>query len=164
MQAHRGDNPITRNSRGPAARHVLASHDLPRAVITIFTADAVPEQLVIPSGARLVRFGRSREGDLVCLALDDLSICEVDAEAHEMRSTINTSLSAFIAFLGVCENGYPFALHGGDYDDDDVYDDPESLAADTVHKAFEELDPTVLDSGRFWDWFLSDVRSGDHCD
>jgi hypothetical protein len=148
----------------PAARLVLSQHDLPRAVITIFTADPVPAQLVDPSGARLVRIGRTREEDLVCLALDDLSICAVDAGSHEVLSTINTSLSAFIACLGVCENGYPFALHGGDYDDDDVYGDPESLAAETVRKAFEELDPTAFDSSGFWVGFLSDVRSGDHCD
>lgn len=148
----------------PAARLVLASHDLPRAVITIFTADAVPEQLVDPSGARLVRFGLSREGDMVCLALDDLSIWEVDARTHERHAATNASLPAFIACLSLCENGYPFGLDDvWDEDDDtEAYDDFEGAAADTVWKAIEEIDPTALGPDGLWDRFLSDVRLGDY--
>ncbi|MEU8077946.1 SUKH-4 family immunity protein [Catellatospora citrea] len=145
----------------PAVRDVLTGHDLPREVLGIFTADAVPEPLVDSSGARLVRFGVTREQDLICLALDDLSIRELKAGSHECMSKINSSLAAFIGFLNICENAYPYCLN--DFDDDEEMEDP-GLAAATIRKKFAELDHGTLTPDGYWDRFLIDVSFGDYGD
>lgn len=85
------------------ARDYLLAQGAPARFFYYFVATEDLRLVPVNEAGELIRFGLTRDQDMVCMSTVDSSVWEVSAKANGTRSLINTSLSSFLEFMAICE-------------------------------------------------------------
>lgn len=144
------DRSIPRNLRG------VGSHLPSRFFHYFMTAEAF-HSLGRSGRAGLVEIGRSRSGDLVAVEENTGKVVLADPENLRVSSVINVNLEAFIRFMEICEDRYPYYSDEGDLDESIEF-------AMSLRDELTLVDPDALSPGSYWSDFISDVANGDYAE
>jgi hypothetical protein len=137
---------------GDRAHHAT----LPRRFFYYFTTDGDLRPLG-GGETRLTGIGYASTGDDIAVDGDTGQVVLVCRGTSEGASLINTSLDAFVNFLRLCEDRYPYYTDEGDLDD-------SIEAASSLRSELVGIDPDALRQGSYWSDFLSGVAMGDYAE
>jgi len=129
---------------------------LPRRFFNYFVTDGILRPLG-GEGSHLTGIGYTRTGNDIAIRGDTGQVVLVRKGSFEIASMVNTNLEAFLEFMGLCEDRYPYYTDEGDLDD-------SIEASDGLRSELNEIDPGALGQGSYWSDFLSDVAIGDYAE
>jgi hypothetical protein len=147
---------------GSLVADLFEGNVLPLRFFHYFMTDGSAELMKSSAGRPVLRFGFSRGSDVICLALDDLSVVELTSRDNSIVSFVNTSMEKLIDFLGLCEDRYPYYPAAEDEDEDEGDFLVSMQAADRLRAELLPIDEPALAPGTYWSDFLSDVANGDY--
>jgi hypothetical protein len=141
------------------ATDLLATRSVPVRFFHYFWTDGSIERLTDGNGRSFVRFGFTRGDELICLALDDLSILQIWPHDLSILTMVNSDLDNFLGFMALCEERYPYYTDEGEGDFEVFIEASERLNGELA-----QIDSGALAPGSYWSNFLADVSNGDYAE
>ncbi|MFC1429409.1 SUKH-4 family immunity protein [Streptacidiphilus sp. N1-3] len=132
---------------------------IPTRFFHYFRADPAIERVPDSEGRDLTRIGFSLSGDYIVVGSKDGNLLQVDSVDLHTVSVVNSSLNAFVAFMSLCEERYPYYSDAGEGDFE-----VSIAASEQLGEELTPLDPGALVPGTYWSDFLSDVANGDYAE
>ncbi|MBC6471369.1 SUKH-4 family immunity protein [Actinomadura alba] len=143
--------------------NMLRSREAPVRFFYYFTAADNLLLIAADSVGDCLRFGFTRDGNMVCVSAVDSSVWEVPVNETGGESLINSSIDSFLEIMAICEDlisRHERADDEGELGEEHIERWIET--SESICRRIEEIDPSSLFAGSYWSDFLSDVANGDY--